>query len=163
MLLIALMADITMLLEIPMKVRKSRTPPWGLPHSLLLEKYFWFSFVFFHKSNSYLSLGLFSAARQPRGIMTERSLTECVTISVLSTNCDLTLTVVTSPPLPVSHSHSTGGRRTGQTWSAQQREPAGARTAVRRAWWWTTSPQWSPWPRYWSVASQSTPGICCNR
>ena len=33
----ALIADMTMLVEIPTKVRKSRTPFWGLPHSSLLS------------------------------------------------------------------------------------------------------------------------------
>ena len=35
--LMALMELTTMLVDIPMKVRKSRTPPCGLPHSLLLH------------------------------------------------------------------------------------------------------------------------------
>ena len=33
----ALIDDMTMLVEIPMNVRKSRTPFWGLPHSSLLS------------------------------------------------------------------------------------------------------------------------------
>ena len=37
MALSALIADMTMLVEIPMNVRKSRTPFWGLPHSSLLN------------------------------------------------------------------------------------------------------------------------------
>ena len=157
MLLIALMADITMLLEIPMKVRKSRTPPWGLPHWLLLQKYLLFQlslsiFVFVPQS------GVIVSCQDPErnDDSEEPDWDHLTTDNMLSDNCGLTLLLSSvHTTLHTPHSTTFTCLHPVQTWwsPAQQREPAGAGTAARRASWWTTWRQWSPSLRYWSVVS----------